>query len=158
MATTQINATLAAHPFLEGLKPEHIEKLASMAFETTFAEDQIIFREGDPSSFFYLILHGRVALEMVAPGRVVSIQTVGDGDELGWSSLLSDVQKQFRARALEPVQAVAFDGTRLVAACEKDHEFGYILIRKVLTTVADRLRSTRMQVIDVFSKKGGPVK
>ncbi len=158
MSPTQLLSMLEAHPFLEGLAPSHLEKLAALAFEVSFEPDQVIFREGDPSSFFYLIISGKVALEIAAPGRVVVIQTVGDGEELGWSSLLDRVNKQFRARSVEEVRALAFDGARVVAACEQDHEFGYIVLRKVLAIVADRLRATRLQVLDVYAKKGAGVR
>jgi len=154
MATSQVTAALAAHPFLEGLNPSHLEKLAQLAFEVTFEPDQIIFREGDPSSFFYLIVSGKVALEIAAPGRFITIQTLVDGDELGWSSLLDQVNKQFRARCINPVRALAFDGARVIAACEEDHEFGYMVLRKILAIVADRLAATRLQVVDVYSSRG----
>ncbi len=154
MATSQVTAALAAHPFLEGLNPNHLEKLAQLAFEVTFEPDQIIFREGDPSSFFYLITSGKVALEIAAPGRFITIQTLTEGDELGWSSLLEQVNKQFRARCIDPVRALAFDGPRVIAACEEDHEFGYMVLRKILAIVADRLTATRLQVVDVYSAKG----
>lgn len=153
MATSQIIAALAHHPFLDGLQPAHLDKLAALACETTFEPDQVIFREGDPSSFFYLILSGRVAVEVAAPGRFVTIQTVGEGEELGWSSLLDQVNKQFRARCVDPVRALAFDGARLTAEFEGDHEFGYMLLRKVLETVAERLRATRLQMLDVYARK-----
>ena len=39
--------------------------------EVQFARDQVIFREGDESSLFYLLLSGKVALEVTAPGRIV---------------------------------------------------------------------------------------
>lgn len=158
MASQAIHSALSAHPFLEGFAPNHLETLSQLAFEVTFDPDQIIFREGDPSSFFYLIVSGKVALEIATPGRFIAIQTVGDGEELGWSSLLDQVNKQFRARCLDPVRALAFDGARVIAACETDHEFGYMILRKVLEIVADRLRATRLQVLDVYAHKGVPAK
>ena len=156
MASSQITAALAAHPFLEGLQPAHLDKLAALAGMVSFEPDQIIFREGDASSFFYLIVSGKVALEIAAPNRFISIQTLSGGDELGWSSLLDRVDKQFRARSVTVVRALAFDGTRVVACCDEDREFGYILLRKILAIVAERLRSTRMQLLDVYAKKGAP--
>ena len=35
---------------------------------------------------------------------------------------------------------------RVIAACEEDHEFGYLIMRKVLEIVAERLRATRRHV------------
>ncbi len=95
-----------------------------------------------------------MALEIASPGRHVIIQTLEAGDELGWSSLLENTTKQFRARCLEPVRALAFDGARVVALCEEDHEFGYQIMRRALELVAERLRATRIQVLDVYSPKG----
>ncbi|MDR3389112.1 MAG: Crp/Fnr family transcriptional regulator [Rudaea sp.] len=155
MNAVQIQAALAGHPFLAGLPPSDIEKLAALAFEVHFQPEQIIFREGDPSSFFYLILSGHIALEVQTPGRVLRIQTIGAGEELGWSSLLASVNKQFQARCLEPGAALAFDGAQIVAQCENDMAFGFRLLRKVLATVADRLRATRLQLLDVYAGRGG---
>jgi CRP-like cAMP-binding protein len=155
MNSNQFQGTLADHAFLAGLAESDIKILTALSFEVRFQEEQIIFREGDPSSFFYLILSGRIALEVLAPGHVLRIQTVGEGEELGWSSLLASVNKQFQARCLEPVTAFAFDGAQIVARCEDDPAFGFRLLRRVLATVADRLRATRLQLLDVYAKRGG---
>ena len=155
MAPADIRAALKAHPFLEGLPEKHIDTLAAMAFEASFEARQIIFRESDPSSFFYLILSGTVALEITTPGRLFRIQTIGEGEELGWSSLLAKVNKQFQARSLEPVRAFAFDGARLRGTCDENPEFGYLISRKVLEVVAERLSATRLQLLDVYANKGG---
>ncbi len=147
--------TLQAHPFLEGFRKEQLEKLAAMAVEARFAKDQTIFREGDESSFFYLLVSGKVALEASAPGRAtIRISTLGEGDELGWSSVTSPVRKQFTARSLGTVRAIAFDGARLLEACERDPEFGYTLMRRVVSLVAERLQATRMQLIDMYGTPG----
>ena len=155
MTTVEVHTALADHPFLVGLPESDIAKLTELAFAVRFQPEQIIFREGDPSSFFYLVVTGHIALELQAPGRVFRIETVGDGEDLGWSSLLESVNKQFQARCLEPTSALAFDGPRLIALCQDDAEFGFRLMRKVVATVADRLRATRLQLLDVYAKRGG---
>lgn len=143
-----------SHPFLAGMPEDHLEILASMAGEVTFRKDDTIFRQNDESSLFYLLVEGRVALEVTMPGRTLRIQTVGAGEELGWSSLLTPVKKQFQARSLEPVRALSFDGARLRAACDANCALGYDLMRRVLGVVADRLQNTRLQLIDMYSAAG----
>jgi CRP/FNR family transcriptional regulator, cyclic AMP receptor protein len=152
MSATEIQSTLVHHPFFAGLPDSDIEKLAGLAFRVNFQTDQIIFREGDDSSLFYLILSGRVALEIQAPGRLLRIQSIGEGEELGWSSLLGNVRKQFQARCLEPVHALGFVGDYLIALYERDPAFGFRLLRRVLATVGERLRATRLQLLDVYAK------
>lgn len=144
---------LSEHPFLEGFRPEHVQKMAEMALEVQFGRDQIIFREGQESGLFFLILSGRVALEVSAPGRILRVQTLGPGEELGWSSVLGEGGKHFQARSLETVRALAFEGARLRQACDQDPSFGYALMKRLLKVVAERLQATRLQLLDVYAPR-----
>jgi CRP-like cAMP-binding protein len=145
---------LTSHPFLKSFWPEHIDRLAAMAGEVIFAPGELIFREGDPSSLFYLLLSGNVALESAAPGRPVRVLTLYAGDVLGWSSITGETGKQFQARALEPVQALAFDGTRLCHACEEDYAFGYTFMRAVNTVLSSRMHAVRAQLMELYTPVG----
>ena len=153
--TTQTLPKLHEHPFVENeLQPQHIEKLQALAQEVRFAPDQVIFREGDDCHDFYLIVSGRVGLEMeiAAPGgRTLRVQTLTAGDEFGWSALLMGSGKHFQARALGEVAALAFDGPTLLEACRTDTSFGYALMHRLLAVVGERLQATRLQVIDSYS-------
>ena len=147
--------TLKEHAFVAGFQPAQIDRLAEIAHELHFDRDQIIFREGDESSFFYLILSGKVALEVTALGKTLRVQTLLEGEELGWSSVLPTAGgKQFQARALAAVRALAFDGARLREACEHDCTFGYVLMRRLLQVVARRLQAFRLQLLDMYSPEG----
>jgi CRP/FNR family cyclic AMP-dependent transcriptional regulator len=146
------------HPFTQGLTPEHCETLASLAHQASFAKDEIIFCEGDPKHEFFLLLSGRVALEMAVQGRTLRVHHLEAGDELGWSAVLMGGGKRFQARALEPVEALAFDGYKLLEICRTDHFFGYKIMHRMLATVSERLQAARMQVLDMYSpiaKKAG---
>lgn len=153
MDSKTLTDMLREHPFLEGLKQNYIQKMAEIALEVQFTRDQVIFKEGDESSLFFLLLSGRIALEISAPGRIVRIQTLGEGDELGWSSLLGQ-GRTFQARSLEPVRAIAFDATRLRRACEQDPSFGYEITQRLLKVVAGRLQATRLQLLDLYAPRG----
>jgi CRP-like cAMP-binding protein len=146
-------AVLKTHPFVEEFQPEHIDRLRTMAREVHFARDQTIFSEGDDAHDFYLIVSGRVALEMQEPDHVLRVQTLGAGDELGWSAILMGRGKYFQARALEPVDALAFDGPQLLAACRDDKGFGFALMYRMLGVVSERLQATRLQLHDMHSPK-----
>jgi CRP/FNR family transcriptional regulator, cyclic AMP receptor protein len=142
---------LAQHPFSKDFQSQQITRMASLARAVTFASDQIIFREGDECAEFYLINSGRVALEMKAGKLVLRIQTLSDGDEFGWSALIMGRSMTFQARALQPVQALAFDGSKLLESCREDPEFGYSLMRRLLLIVSERLDATRLQLMDTYS-------
>jgi CRP-like cAMP-binding protein len=151
MNTEPVAALLREHPFTKGFWPEHIVRLAAMASEVHFEPGELIFHEGDHSSFFYVLVSGNVALEVISPGRPVRVSTLIAGEVLGWSSVTGDTGKQFQARALEEVHALAFDGARLCHACEQDYTFGFWFMRAILTVMADRLHATRVQLLDIYS-------
>jgi CRP-like cAMP-binding protein len=144
-------SALRHHPFVLEFEPRHVERLASLARDVRFERNHVIFREGDECSEFYLIVNGLVGLEIVAPGHVFRVQTLFSGDELGWSALLMGSGKQFQARALERVDALAFEGADLLAACRADPAFGFALMQRLLAVVAERLQATRLQLLDMYS-------
>ena len=139
------------HPFVAEFEPRHVERLATLAQQRRFERNAIIFREGDETTEFYLIVSGLVALEVAAPDHVFRVQTLFAGDELGWSALLMGSGKHFQARALERVEALAFEGADLLAACREDTAFGFALMQRLLGVVAERLQATRLQLLDSYS-------
>jgi CRP-like cAMP-binding protein len=142
---------LADHPFSKGFWPDHLARLAAMAVEVQFAAGELIFQENDHSSFFYLLAEGNVALEVEAAGRPVRVSTLYAGDVLGWSSVTGDDRKQFQARALEPVQAIAFDGARLRHACEQDYAFGFAFMRALVEVLSGRMHAVRAQLVESYT-------
>lgn len=151
MNVQDIQRILEQHPFTKRFRPQQIERLAAQARAVTFAPDELIFESGDECSDFYLIVSGRVALELPVGRRTMRIQTLSDGDEFGFSALIMGRGMTFQARALQPVEALAVDGGRLLAACSADPDFGFQLMRQLLLIVSERLDATRLQLIDTYS-------
>jgi CRP-like cAMP-binding protein len=141
--------------FLQDLATPHLEKLAAIATEVTFAEGQIIFREGDIGDVLYLIREGQAAVEMHVPGRGrVTILTVGPGQLLGWSALFAQKRKTATGRAVAPIQAITLNASQLREVCQQDCELGFVIIWSVAELIADRLKATRLQLLDVFGGGG----
>ena len=151
MSTEIVTGLLKQHPFTAGFWPEHVARLAAMASEARFLPGELIFHEGDHSSLFYLLISGNVALEVLSPGRPVRVSTLYAGEVLGWSSVTGDNGKQFQARALEEVHALAFDGARLCHACEEDYAFGFWFMRAILSVMSGRLHAIRTQLLDAYT-------
>ena len=56
-------------------------------FAKTFQKGDILFLEGDPATYFYILIKGRVKLTIGENGPVV--HTVDHaGEAFGWSSLI----------------------------------------------------------------------
>lgn len=138
---------IAKQQFLKGLSPRHLEQLTESALQMQFAAGERIFREGDLANRFYIILEGKVVLESESEdGAMIPIQTLGPGEDLGWSWLFLPYYLHFSARADEPTKALFFYGTRLRQQCEADHDLGYELMKRVGQVVVQRLESTRRKL------------
>jgi CRP-like cAMP-binding protein len=141
---------LAAHPFFEGMKAQHLRTLADASMKSKFDVGEVIFREGDPANRFYLIEHGKVIVE--APRRekaAASLEIIGNGEAVGWSWLFPPFYSHFEARALEPTQSIFLFGTRIREECEKNHEFGYALLKRTVAVVIQRLQATRERLVEL---------
>jgi CRP-like cAMP-binding protein len=143
--------TLAAHPFFHGLEPRYLQLAAGCASNVRFDAGEFILREGEEANHFFLIRHGKVALEVFAPNRgSIAIQTLEEGDILGWSWLIPPYQWRFDARAVELTRAIALDGKCLRAKCEEDHDLGYELLKRFAAILGQRLDATRFQLLDLY--------
>lgn len=151
MPKEKLLEVLRRHPFVEEFTGEHIARLSELAREVRFDRDQVVFHEGDESHDFYLIVQGRVALEIEEPDHTLRVQTLTAGDEFGWSAILMGRGKYFQARALQATEALAFDGAELLKACREDKSFGFALMYRMLGVVSERLQGTRLQLHDLHS-------
>ena len=141
---------IARHPFLENLHQRYSHLLRECGTLQHFGPRQQIFQTGSEADHFYLIDHGRVALETpFIPGNgVVIIQTLEAGEALGWSWLFPPLVWHFGARAIEPTDVVAFDAAVLRDKANEDHEFGYEFAMRVGGIMLQRLQATRLQLLD----------
>jgi CRP-like cAMP-binding protein len=145
---------LSAHPFFHDLAPHYLSIIVGCARNVRFSTGDFLFRSGEEATQFFLIRAGRVALEVSAPGRPpLIIQTVGEGEILGFSWLIPPYCTVFDARAVEATRAIALDGTCLRAKCEADHSVGYELLKRVAHIMQERLQQTRLQLLDVYGQR-----
>jgi len=148
---------LRDHPFLRELEPEYVALLAGCATNVRFREGSFMFREGEPAGQCFLIREGKMALEIAAPGRgSIIVQTLGAGDVTGFSWLLEPHQWEFDGRAVEPVRALALDGTCLRGKCADDPRLGFELTQLFARLAIRRLQATRLRLLDVYGNVRAP--
>lgn len=144
---------LTAQPFFKGLSDGQLEALMAEEMFVEFKADEVIFREGDPANRFYLLLSGDVVLESGSDEcnderEPVPVETINAGNIIGWSWLFPPYYWHFNARAVTPVKALFFYGTRLRERCEADHELGYELMKRMAEVAIARLQATRRRLAE----------
>lgn len=149
-----LEAILAEHPFFRGLKEDYLNLIVGCASNVRFDAGKYILREGEDANQFYLIRFGKVSLELVTPNKgPVIIETLDQGDILGWSWLIPPYTWHFDARALELTRAIALDGKCLRTKVDGDHELGYLVMKRFSELMVQRFQSTRLQLLDMYANR-----
>jgi CRP/FNR family cyclic AMP-dependent transcriptional regulator len=151
--TEDLLAALQKIPWFSTLTDYHFKKVAELAQLRQAKAGEIFFREGDRQDFVYIVIEGRVALDIFVPHHgKVRLYTAEPYDVFGWSSVTPGMhQRTAGAVAVLDSTVASFDAEQLRQMAENDHDFGYLLMRRLTNVVASRLMITRLQLIDMFA-------
>jgi CRP-like cAMP-binding protein len=151
-----VSELLDAHLFTAGLTVDERRALAEVSVAQAFPTDSLLIAEGQPATAFFLIVAGRVGIEIpLGGGGLRRLQTIEANNVVGWSWLIPPHRWEFDARALEPTTAVAIDADRLRSLFTADCALGLQVTQKLLVVIAERLKATRLQLLDVYAPTPG---
>ena len=145
-----IEEELATTRLFRNLSPEQLKAIAELGEEVEFADGRALMIEGDAADAFFLIRDGFVALEMQAPAGTITIETLHNGDPVGWSWLFEPYLTHFDARSRGTTRAIKFDAAALRRRSAEDAQLGYELMRSFTSVIVERLHATRLQLLDVY--------
>jgi CRP-like cAMP-binding protein len=98
----------AVIPLFQALKPVERDALRPLVRIRNFEDGEVIFREGDPGTWFHFILAGRVKIDKAAAdGRDLLLEILGPGDPVG-------AVAAYEERAF-PATAVAMEASSLLS-------------------------------------------
>jgi CRP/FNR family transcriptional regulator, cyclic AMP receptor protein len=150
--TAALIAALNTSWFASGLNEKAQTRLAELGRRFTAEPGTELFREGETSDTFGILVHGRVALRTLVPERGdITILTVEPGDVYLWSAIVPPFRASSSGTAIEPIEAILFEGAALRAALRDECELAAALYPRVLVAVARRLYATRLQMLDLFA-------
>ncbi|HET6847039.1 MAG TPA: Crp/Fnr family transcriptional regulator [Anaerolineales bacterium] len=140
-------------PWFQELRPEHVKRLASITEIQQVKAGDVLFREGDIEDFVYVVLDGRIALDLRIPHRGrVRFYTVEQWDIFGWSGATPEVrQRTAGASAVMETRVARMNASGMRRMCEEDHDLGYQVMKRLVKVVAGRLLVTRIQLLDMFA-------
>jgi CRP/FNR family transcriptional regulator, cyclic AMP receptor protein len=135
--TTSTTDLLERTKFAVDMPPRVRETLAALGKVGDHEEGAVLVRAGVPCPALGVILHGRIAIRQPIPG-------MGRRTILAGSSATSD------AVAVAPTRVILFERAALTEALEADPLLAAAVYQRVLSAVARRLQSTRMQLLDLY--------
>ena len=146
-----LESILAKHPFFENLNETYMSMVTGCASNARFNSGEFIYRHDEEANNFYIIREGKVALEVDPPGKSpVTVQTVSDGEVLGWAWMVPPFHWQFDAQAVELTRVIVLDGKCLRKKCGEDPALGYQILSRLLPVIGKTMEATRMQLLDIY--------
>jgi CRP-like cAMP-binding protein len=153
MEVENLAHVIEGHTLFKGLSKSFLDLVTGCAKNVRFEAGEYICREGDLANEIYLVRHGKVAMEISAPGRgSMTFLTAGPNEVVGLSWLVPPYRWTFDARAMDLVRAISLDATCLRNKCEQDHHLGYEVMKRFTPVLVERLHSTRLQVLDLYGQ------
>jgi len=110
----------------------------------TFAAEQRVFQEGDPSDYAYIVEYGNVQIYREIGGRAVRLAVLGKGDIFGEMGLVDDRPRSASAKALNDVAVTPIDSAGFVALLRDEPDKTLPIIRVLF----ERLRTMNDRYID----------
>ena len=129
-------------PFFNELSHRQLKTVSDIMFERNFEPDELIFTEGQPGAALFLILDGKVAVEMCREKRITILAILERGAFLGEMASINEAPRSANARSLERTCALALYRNDLSRLIQRDPQAACQIYRALASIVGDRLRST----------------
>ena len=129
-------------PFFDRLSNRQLKTVSDIMFERSYDTDESIFEEGQPGAALFLILDGKIAIEIYRETSMTRLAVLESGAFFGEMALLDDTPRSANARALEPTQTLALYRNDLNDLAHRDAKTACQIFRSLAGTIGDRLRLT----------------
>jgi CRP-like cAMP-binding protein len=138
---------LRRYPYFAQIDEESLKQVAMLAEEQCVASGVQLFNEGDAANAMNIIVKGEVNIQyLLGTGELRTVDTLVDGDILGWSALVEPYKYTAIGTVSKDTQLVVIDARKLRDLCEKDPLLGYRLTTQVAKLLAHRLEGARVQL------------
>ena len=133
------------------LDEAELEKIRPLCSIRIFSEKAVIFEQGQYADGFYMLLKGKVLLEVeLTENIMISLGSVKPGYSFGWSSLFTGSKYTTSALCSEPCEVISLPADKLIDLMDKDPVLGYKLMKGALEILRNRLAKRTDQFLKIL--------
>lgn len=142
---------LLSSPLFRDLTSEQLGHLVDLFDREALQAETVIFAQGDAAERLYVLLSGHVSIRFKPhDGELLTVTEVEAGGVFGWSAALGRRSYTSCAICTETGEALSIRGADLRRLCEHHPDTGVIILERLAEVIAERLRSTHEQVVDLL--------
>jgi CRP-like cAMP-binding protein len=140
-------------PLFQDMSTSQIAQLEPLMEVCDYSKDTLVFEQGDPAQYLYIVRHGLVLVQYRAyDGPVISVARVGPGGIFGWSSALGRTCYTSEAVCIRDTLVYRIRGKSLQTLREQYPETGEMILDRLAAVIAERLNSTHTQILEILTQ------
>ncbi|MCA9943155.1 MAG: Crp/Fnr family transcriptional regulator [Ardenticatenaceae bacterium] len=150
MSEFSIRSLLEKMPYFAHVAESTLNQFAQQAAHRTFASNEIIFLEGEPSAGLWIVENGRVKAFKLSPdGQEYILHILGPGDTFNDIAALDGAPNPVSTMAVTDVSAWVIATAVFSQALQADHEMALAIIQGLTERI--RFAAGRMEDLALHS-------
>lgn len=138
---------LIQFPLFDGFSEEQLDLLRPLFIPCDCHEGTVLFDQGEPTAFFYLVALGSVAIHFKPEdGQDIIVTRVKPGGMIGWSAVIGRRTYTSAAICSEYTKLLRIRGSDLQNLTKQHPETAKLFVDRLTNVVAERLNSSHPQV------------
>lgn len=138
----------------EGLSPQEVDAMIECGEIVHFQSGEKIIEESSESADLYVVLNGRVSIEMMVQNHLGQIKrnkqiaVFRPGDVFGDMAFLSGTRRSASVTTIDNFSALVFDHDKLYELFDKSCHIGYAVLKNLAKTMSNRLMELNFMMRD----------
>jgi len=126
----QISIFLEALNLFDEISLDEIQSFSKMCYLKEYQENDIIFLDNDPGSFFCIILNGRIKItKNNTIGKQITISLLTEGDSFGEMALILEKKRNANAVAISNTIILAMEKDNFIKFIKSTNNFTYNILK-----------------------------
>ena len=147
--------TLHSVPIFKELDVRHIELLRTQFESFSCPAETIVFEQGEPAVYLYIILNGTVVIRYKPyDGTSMTLTRLHEGDAFGWSAVIGNPAYTTTLMSKTKLDAIRVKGADLRYLCTKYPDTGEIILDRLAQLVSRRWKDAHLQVRKLLAGRG----
>ncbi|MFN8381938.1 MAG: cyclic nucleotide-binding domain-containing protein [Anaerolineales bacterium] len=131
----------------QGFDNSQIALLKPIFEDFSCAAGKIIFEQGDPAKYLYLLINGDVAIRYKPyDGPPLTLTRLHEGDVFGWSAVIGSTKYTSSIVSETAIEAIRIRGSHLWDLVGKHPETGRAIINRLARIVSPRWENAHKQI------------
>ena len=135
------------NPIFEGLSENHRKSVLSGGVVNRYSSGENIFLEGEAGEAMYLVLSGKVEIQVQNKGGLAEVVgRLKAGEIFGEGSLITDAPRSGTATAVRDTYLIAFSRKALHDLIENHPKASALFMYRIMRSLFIRLRNTTQKL------------